>query len=207
MNILHIDSSLSGDASITRELSAAIQAELLRLYPAAQRSYRDLVQDDIPHLTGPIAAGFRPSSFSNFDAATLREHQRSAELVEEFLAADVLVIGAPMYNFSVPSQLKAWLDRIAQGGRTFRYTEQGPVGLCAGKQVIVASARGGFYAGTALERMDFQEDYLKAFFGFLGISDVRFVHAEGASRGAEVRSAQVSAALASIAAVVRPLPA
>ncbi|KVA29912.1 FMN-dependent NADH-azoreductase [Burkholderia cepacia] len=202
MNILHLDSSMLGNSSITRELSAAVVAGLRAQHPSAHVAYRDLVQDEIRHLTGPIAAGFRQIDVGALDDATAREHELSEALVKEFLASDVIVIGAPMYNFSVPSQLKAWLDRVAQAGRTFRYTENGPVGLAGGKQVIVASARGGFYAEAPLAHMDFQESYLKAFFGFLGIADVRFVRAEGASKGQAVRDESIALARATLTDVL-----
>lgn len=161
-------------------------------------THRDLIRNEIAHLTGAIVAGFRQMEPIDFDDATLREHLLSETLVTEFLANDVIVIGAPMYNFSVPSQLKAWLDRLAQSGRTFKYTENGPVGLVQGKRVIVVSARGGFYAEGPLGHMDFQEGYLKAFFGFLGITDVQFVRAEGASRGQPVRDNGIARAKASV---------
>ncbi|WP_334007125.1 FMN-dependent NADH-azoreductase [Burkholderia cepacia] len=202
MNILHLDSSMLGNSSITRELSAAVVAGLRAQHPSAHVTYRDLVHDEIRHLTGPIAAGFRQIGVGALDDATAREHELSEALVKEFLASDVIVIGAPMYNFSVPNQLKAWLDRVAQAGRTFRYTENGPVGLAGGKQVIVASARGGFYADAPLSHMDFQESYLKAFFGFLGITDVRFVRAEGASKGQAVRDESIALARATLTDVL-----
>ena len=202
MNILHLDSSILGNHSITRELSAAVVADIRAQHPSAHVTYRDLVLDEICHLTGPIAAGFRQMDVSDFDDSTVREHQVSETLVTEFLASNVIVLGAPMYNFSVPSQVKAWLDRVAQAGRTFRYTESGPVGLAGGKQVVVVSARGGFYAEAPLAHMDHQESYLKAFFGFLGIRDVRFVRAEGASKGQAVREKGIALARASVGDVL-----
>ncbi|KAB7769784.1 FMN-dependent NADH-azoreductase [Xanthomonas maliensis] len=189
MKILHIDSSILAADSVTRELTAATVARLRTAHPAASVTYRDLVADPINHLTGAIAAGFRPTGVDHFDAATLREHAVSQTLLDEFLAHDVLVIGVPMYNFSLPSQLKAWLDRLAQVGRTFKYTETGPVGLVGGKQILLASGRGGFYAEGPLTGMDFQERYLLAFFRFLGITEVQVVRAEGASKGPAVRQA------------------
>jgi FMN-dependent NADH-azoreductase len=106
--------------------------------------------------------------------------------MDEFLAAEVIVLGAPMYNFGIPSQLKAWIDHVAVAGKTFHYTAHGPEGLAGGKRVIVASSRGGFYGeGTAGAAMDFQENYLRAVFGFLGINDVEFVRAEGVAVSAE----------------------
>jgi FMN-dependent NADH-azoreductase len=125
----------------------------------------------------------------------------SEALVSQFLAADVIVVGAPLYNFSIPSQLKAWIDRIAQAGRTFKYTDKGPVGLAGGKTVIVASTRGGVYstsdAGNAMEH---QESYLKTVFGFFGISDVRFVRAEGLAMGDAPKAQALAAAQAEILA-------
>ncbi|UZE27476.1 FMN-dependent NADH-azoreductase [Pseudomonas asplenii] len=202
MNILHIDSSILGGGSVTRDLSAAVVAQLSARHPEAKVTYRDLAENEIRHLSGAIAAGFRQPGGGEWDEATVHEHQVSETLVTEFLHSDLLVIGAPMYNFSVSSQLKAWLDRIAQVGRTFKYTEKGPVGLSAGKHVIVVSARGGFYAQSPFAHMDFQENYLKAFFGFLGIGDVQFVRAEGASKGDQVRQQGIEQARAAIAEVV-----
>ncbi|MBC3926898.1 FMN-dependent NADH-azoreductase [Undibacterium sp. CY21W] len=199
MKILHIDSSILEGNSVTRELSSAIVTQLKAAHPEASVTYRDLIKNEIRHLTGSIAAGFRITGFENFDEATLQEHQISAELVSEFLAHDVIVIGVPMYNFSVPTQLKAWLDRLAQVGRTFKYTETGPVGLVSGTQVFVASARGGFYAEGPLAHMDYQESYLKTFFGFLGINDVHFVRAEGVSKGPQVKEAGIRHAHTTIA--------
>lgn len=192
MQILHLDSSVLGDASASRSLSKAIVDELLHERPTAQVVQRDLVCDAVPHLTRAIAAGFRgPSSVSITDPATRDEHARSEQLVSEFLASDVIVIGAPMYNFSVSSQLKTWIDRVAQPSRTFRYTADGPVGLSGGRRVIVASTRGGMYSVGAPAGMDFQESYLRAFFGFLGITDVRFVRAERLSKGVDVREESI----------------
>ena len=205
MKILHIDSSILGNASLTRELSAAVIDEIRTRHPAAEVTRRDVVANEIRHLDGAIAAGFRPTGVGDFDDATLMEYRVSETLVTEFLASDVLVIGAPMYNFSVPSQLKAWMDRIAQAGRTFKYTDKGPVGLAGGKQIIVVSARGGVYADGPLARMDFQESYLRAYFGFLGITDVHVVRAEGASKGETVRAEGLRRAKAAIADAVAGL--
>jgi FMN-dependent NADH-azoreductase len=202
MNILHIDSSILEGNSVTRELSTAIVAQLKAAQPEASVAYRDLVKNEISHLTGPIAAGFRPTGANEFDEATRQEHQLSTALINEFLAHDVIVIGVPMYNFSVPSQLKAWLDRLAQAGRTFKYTETGPVGLVSGTQVFVASARGGFYAEGPLAHMDYQESYLKTFFRFLGIGDVHFIRAEGVSKGPQVKEAGIQHAHEAIAATL-----
>ncbi|MCI3133630.1 FMN-dependent NADH-azoreductase [Phenylobacterium aquaticum] len=202
MQILHLDSSILGDASASHRLTAAIVRDLLRGAPDAKLVRRDLVANPIPHLTGDIAAGFRALGERRFDAATLAEHACSEALVTEFLASDVIVVGAPMYNFSVSSQLKAWLDRIAQVGRTFRYTEQGPVGLSAGRRVIIASTRGGLYSAGPGAAMDFQESYLQAFFRFLGVEAVQVIRAEKLSRGPDASREAMDAAQAQIAEIV-----
>ena len=203
MQILHLDSSILGAASASQSLSAAIVKELRRHYPDATILRRDLTTETIPHLTGAIVAGFRDIGIKDFDATTRAEHARSEALVQEFLASDIIVIGAPMYNFSVPSQLKAWIDRVAQAGRTFKYTENGPVGLSGGRRVIVASARGGMYSAGPGAVMDFQEAYLKAVFGFLGITDVKFVRAERLTKGGEIRAQSLEAAQAAVANAIR----
>lgn len=203
MQILHLDSSILGATSASRSLSAAIVGELRRHHPDATIVRRDLATEIVPHLTGAIAAGFRDTGIKDFDAATSAEHARSEALVQEFLASDIIVIGAPMYNFSVPSQLKAWIDRVAQAGRTFRYTENGPVGLSGGRRVIIASTRGGMYSAGPGAVMDFQEAYLKAVFGFLGITDVKFVRAERLTKGGEIRTQSLEAAQAAVANAVK----
>ncbi|KHT21583.1 FMN-dependent NADH-azoreductase [Pectobacterium brasiliense] len=202
MNILHIDSSILENGSVSRQISADVVNELVKQHPDAVVSYRDVVKDEIRHLTGPIAAGFRQIASSSADDATLREHHLSDALVAEFLAHDVIVIGAPMYNFSVSSQLKSWLDRLAQAGKTFKYTEKGPVGLSGGRTVIVVSSRGGFYTTPPFLDMDFQERYLQGFFRFLGITDIHFVRAEGASKGDEIKNREIQNAKSSIHAVI-----
>lgn len=182
MKLLHIDSSALGSHSVSRGLTADIVAQLRRTRPDASIRYRDLAAQPLPHWS-PVADASDP-------AALLGN-----EVMDEFLAADVIVLGAPMYNFGIPSQLKAWIDRIAVAGKTFRYTADGPEGLAGGKRVIVASSRGGFYgADTVGAAMDFQEKYLRALLGFLGITDVQFVRAEGVGVSAEHKSKALAAA-------------
>ncbi len=126
------------------------------------------------------------------------------KVMEEFLAADVVVVGAPMYNFGISSTLKAWIDRVAVAGKTFRYTSAGPEGLAGGKRVIVASSRGGIYtAGTPAAAMDFQEPYLRAVFGFLGITDIEFVRAEGMAMGDDHKNQAIGGAVAGIGSLLR----
>ena len=202
MKILHIDSSILGTSSITRDLTASVVAEIIARDASVEVDYLDLIADPVGHMDSAVAAGFRPNVTADFDAAAHRQQEISDRLVAQFLISDIVVIGAPMYNFSVPTQLKAWLDRLAQPGKTFKYTETGPIGLAGGKRVIVVSARGGFYVDGPLQVMDFQESYLRAFFGFLGIHDVRFVRAEGASRGDAIRQKAIASAKAGIAAAL-----
>ncbi len=135
MKILHLDSSINHEFSVTRQLSAEIVRQLVATGQEHQLTYRDLVKDEISHLTGEIASGFRPvSGWPIAKARLASEQQVSDALVSEFLESEVIVLGAPMYNFSVSSQLKAWMDRIAQPGKTFSYTPTGPVGLAGGQK-------------------------------------------------------------------------
>jgi len=189
MRVLHIDSSIQGSASATRELTREIIARLAAARLDAQVIYRDLAAEQLPHF-----------SHLALSRAHELEAARNEAVLEEFLGADVLVIGAPLYNFSMPTQLKAWIDRIVVAGRTFRYTERGPEGLAGDKQVIVAVARGGVYeAGSPAE---FGESYLRFVLGFLGIRDVTFVRAEGLAISPQHRDDAMSAAHAAI-----PMPA
>jgi len=202
MKILHLDSSINSEFSVTRQLSAEVVNALMQNGEAHQVIYRDLVKDPISHLTLDIASGFRPVP-GGVAASALSEQPLSTLLVSEFLASEVIVIGAPMYNFSVSSQLKAWMDRIAQPGKTFSYTPSGPVGHSGGRAVILVSARGGFYAGTPLEEMDNQERLLRKYFGFLGVTNIGCVRVEGASKAEEVKRGEISRALASIPEVIK----
>ena len=195
--LLHIDSSILGGNSVSRQLTAQIVASWRAAHPATEVSYLDLAVDTPSHLSAE-SLGFRvaPGAAELTDVQK-RENAISEALVSQFLAADVVVIGAPLYNFSIPTQLKAWIDRIAQVGRTFKYTDKGPIGLAGGKTVIVASTRGGVYstsdAGNAMEH---QESFLKTVFGFVGVTDVRFVRAEGLAMGEAAKAAALAAAQA-----------
>lgn len=184
MKLLHLDSSALGTGSVTRELTAAIVARWQDKLPQLLVEYRDLDADPLPHLTGQSLAQANPGEVAD-----------AARTMEQFLAADVLVIGAPMYNFSIPSTLKAWIDRVAVAGKTFRYTEKGPEGLAGGKKIIIASGRGGIHTDSPA---DFQEAYLRQVFGFLGVTDIEFVRAEGVAYSPQHRSDAIAGALASI---------
>jgi len=184
MKLLHIDSSVLADNSVSRQLTANTVAQWRANHPGTTVDYLDLAASAPSHLNAD-SLGFRlPANAEGLSDVQKRENALSEALVSQFLAADVIVIGAPLYNFSIPSQLKAWIDRVAQVGRTFKYTENGPVGLAAGKTVIVASTRGGVYSTSEGGRaMEHQESYLQTVFGFFGITDVRFVRAEGVAMG------------------------
>ncbi|AZR34550.1 FMN-dependent NADH-azoreductase [Xanthomonas vasicola] len=184
MKLLHLDSSVLGANSISRELSAAIVEQQRRLYPEVEVSYRDLDRDPIPHLTSQTLAQTDPAEAAAAEA-----------VMQQFLQADVIVIGAPMYNFAIPTTLKAWIDRIAVAGRTFQYTANGPEGLASGKRIIIASARGGIYAEPT---NDFQEPYLRQVFGFLGIDDISVVRAEGVAYSPQHRANALASALAGL---------
>ena len=185
MKLLHLDTSALGANSVTRELSAAIVARWQAAVPGLTVEYRDLDTNPLPHLTGAVLTGADAAAKAEGDA-----------VMDQFLASDVIVIGAPMYNFGVPSTLKAWIDRIAVAGKTFRYTEKGPEGLATGKKLIVASGRGGIYGDSS--PADFQEAYLRHTLGFLGVTDVEFVRAEGVAYSPQHRTDAMAGAHASI---------
>ena len=194
MKLLHIDSSPLAANSASRALTRRAVAEWQATHPGTTVEHLDLAAEAIPHLDLD-SLGFRLGTAApELSEVQKRENARSEALVTQFLAADVVVLGAPMYNFTVPTQLKAWIDRIAQAGRTFQYTEKGPQGLAGGKTVIIVSTRGGMYAGTPGEAMDHQESYLKTVLGFLGVTDIRFVRAEGLAMGDEAKAKAVAAA-------------
>ncbi|MDT4791170.1 FMN-dependent NADH-azoreductase 1 [compost metagenome] len=197
MKLLHIDSSILGDASASRQLSREVVDAWRAAEPGIQVTYRDLAADAISHLSSAslVAAG-TPAELR--DAAQKHEAELGESTIEEFLAADAIVIGAPMYNFTVPTQLKAWIDRIAVAGKTFRYTETGPVGLAGGKKVIIVSTAGGLHAGEPSGAA--HEDYLKLVLGFLGVTDIEVVRAQGLAYGEEPRQQAIGAARQSIAA-------
>ncbi len=191
--VLHIDSSPMGDRSVTKKLSKKLVTELV-ISKGAQLISHDFGTHPLPHLSGEVLAAI----FTPLDQQTEAQKElvkTSDTMVDELLAADVIVVGAPMWNFSVPSALKAWIDHISRAGKTFKYTESGPKGLVSSdKKVIVVSSRGGIYTEGPAQAFDFQEAYLKAVFGFLGITDVSFVRAEGVSMGPDAVSKALQAA-------------
>lgn len=206
MKLLHIDSSITGAQSASRQLTGRIVASFQKANPGLEVIHRDLEAEPLPHLDSKMLAGLAPDAATN--VVTRSELGRNFSALDEFLSADIVVIGAPMYNFGVSSQLKAWIDRIVVAGKTFTYTAEGPKGLAGGKKVIVASARGGVYTpGTAPAAMDFQETYLRTILGFIGIQDAQFVRAEGVAMGPEKREAALQQAFEAISALHAASPA
>jgi FMN-dependent NADH-azoreductase len=181
MNVLHIDSSITGEQSVSRRLTARIVEGLRKGSPGLDATYRDLAKNPLPNHAIPHEAE--------------RDRDAVAASLEEFLGADVVVIGAPMYNFAIPSQLKAWIDSLLVAGKTFRYTESGVQGLAGRKRIIIASARGGVYSDGPMASHDYQETYLRDVFGFIGIPDVEFVRAEGVAMGPDARQHAIETAL------------
>ena len=201
MKLLHVDSSILGTNSVSRQLSAEAVVQWRQSHPDTTVEYLDLALNAPNHFSAD-ALGIKTGVQAAPTEAQRFENAVSEQLVSQFLASDVIVIGAPFYNFSIPTQLKAWIDRLAQIGRTFKYTDKGPIGLATGKTVIVASSRGGVYSTSeGGQAMEHQESYLKVVFGFFGITDVRFVRAEGVAMGETAKAAALNAARADITAV------
>ena len=198
MNLLHIDASILGGTSVSRKLWLAVVARLKDLHPSINVVYRDLVANPLPHLTvSHLPAKYFLAGAAALDEETV-EHRRIDEAgLNEFLAADIVVIGSPMYNFTVPTQLKAWIDRIVIAGKTFRYTPEGQlIGLAADKRVICALSRGGFYGeGTDYRANEHAETYLASIFGYIGVTRLEFVIAEGIQITPETRQNAVENAL------------
>lgn len=220
MKLLHIDSSISGGQSVSRQLTASIVARLKQTTPGLEITYRDLAIAPVPHqsptilfakmkalyeagaLAGDKVEMLAGAVQAEVDASTQAEFAETNVVLDEFLAADIVVLGAPMYNFGIPSQLKAWIDCLAAPGKTFKHTATGVEGLAGGKKLIIASSRGGFYtASSPMAFMDHQETFLTSFFGFIGISDAAFVRAEGVGLGPEQRKLALETALADVSAL------
>ena len=202
MKLLHVDSSITGDNSASRKLTQQVVNAWIEKHPDTQVEYLDLVANAPNHFTMAAMAP-RTGQTDGLSAEQVAENAVSEKMVSQFLAADVVVIGAPFYNFSIPSQLKAWIDRLAQPGRTFRYTAEGPEGLAKGKTVIIASSRGGVYSTSeAMQALEHQESYLKVVLGFFGITDVRIVRAEGLGMGPDAVAAAFASAANEVKAAV-----
>jgi FMN-dependent NADH-azoreductase len=189
--ILHIDSSPLGDRSISRKLTAQTLTELKVKHPESTILTRDLAANPLPHLDGmTIGAFFTPPDQRN--AALHEAAKLSDQAIDELIAADIIVVGAPMWNFGIPSSLKAWIDHIVRAGRTFKYGAAGPESLLPkDKKVIIVSSRGGMYSESPMKAMDYQETYLRAVLGFIGLTDVSFIRAEGVGMGEEAAKSAV----------------
>jgi FMN-dependent NADH-azoreductase len=191
MKLLHVDASVLGPNSVSRQVSAAVVERLQAATPGLEIVRRDLATAPLSHLSGEhLANGAGGSEAIQSDLAA------GQAALDEFLAADIVVIGAPMYNFTIPTQLKAWIDRILIAGKTFRYTAAGPEGLAGDKRVIVAISRGGFYGpGAPAEAAEHLETYLRTVFGFIGVTNLEFIVAEGIQIGPEHREKAIVGAL------------
>ena len=193
MKLLHINSSVLGPHSVSRQVSAAIVGRLVKANPSLEVVYRDLTLTPLAHLSGShLAAGQGAVP----EAALQPDLAAGQAVLNEFLAADTVVLGAPMYNFTIPSQLKAWIDRIVVAGKTFKYGAQGAEGLAGNKRVIIAVSRGGFYgAGTPAAVGEHLETYLRWVFGFVGVTNPEFISADGIQVGPEHRAKALASAL------------
>lgn len=200
-NILVLNSSVSGEASVSRLLVADAVTELTQRDPSAKVVFRDLAANPVPHLTPETVAGVRSQATT---PAEQLARALSDELIAELRAADTIVIGAPMYNFSIPTTLRSWFDHVLRAGETFSYSEAGPKGLLSGKKVIVVEARGGLYSEGPAQATDFQEPYLRQLLGFIGLADdLTFIRAEKIGYGPDARDQ----ALADSRAELAKLPA
>jgi FMN-dependent NADH-azoreductase len=200
MKLLHVDASILGANSASRRLSAAAVERLNKATPGLEIVYRDLAAEPLSHLTGEhlaAAHGAVPES-----PTVQKDIAASQTALQDFLAADIIVIGAPMYNFTIPSQLKAWIDRIVIAGKTFRYGPNGAEGLAGNKRVVIAISRGGLYGpGAPAAALEHLETYLRAVFGFIGVTNLEIIVAEGLQIGPEQREKSMLGALQSAAAL------
>ena len=194
MKLLHLDSSITGQNSVSRILTAEIAAAQAARHPGIEVIYRDLANEPVMHLS--------PAHLAAFQGAPVQSEMLGKDLslggkyLEELFSSDVLVVGAPMYNFSIPTQLKSWIDRIVVAGKTFRYTERGPEGLLpSGKKVFIASTSGGVYSGDSpAKAFEHNESYLKAVFAHIGLKDVTVIRAEGIGLGVDARQKAIEGA-------------
>lgn len=194
MNLLALDSSILENNSISRQLMRQFLDYWQQENPQAEIIYRDLNTQPINHLSSELL-GAKQKASADLSSSLREDLELSEQLINEFINADELVIAAPMYNFTIPSQLKSWVDRVLVAGRTFKYTEQGVVGLAGEKKVTIISTRGNHYSSDeVMKARDFQEDYLKVIFDFVGIKDVSIVRAEGLNINESIRVKSISLA-------------
>lgn len=200
--LLHIDTSIQTSNSVSRTLSAAIVARFKETQQSLEIIYRDLAAHPLPHLTEAVF-----SSYHNVDLVGVTPSQRadideSAKVLTEFLTAEIIVIGVAFYNYSIPSSLKAWIDRIVVAGKTFQYSPNGPIGHAGGKRVIVTIARAGIFSeGSPSAHREHAERYLRDIFSFIGIDNLEVVVAEGLAYGPEASAAVMQGAMSRISAL------
>lgn len=199
--ILHLNSSVRSTGSVSRQLTAEFIEKLKAAHPDAKVVERDLAAQPVPHLSeAMMGAFFTPAEQRSPEQTSLVK--LSDELVAELLSADIVVVGTPMYNFSVSSTLKSWIDHVARAGVTFKYTETGPVGLVNGKKFYIFTSRGGVYSSGPAKALDFHETYLRGVLGFLGITDVNFVHSEGLAMGDEAVNSAIAGSRSAMEALI-----
>jgi FMN-dependent NADH-azoreductase len=203
-NILYVTSSPRGAESYSNRVAAKVLEKLELAHPDAKVVIRDVARDPLPHVDQDFVAALRSSD----GPRTPRQEAivaRSDALVDELLAADIIVIAAPMYNFGIPSTLKAWIDHVARAGRTFRYSAQGPEGLAKGKKVILIQSRGGIYSSGPAQTLDYQGSYLRSVLGFLGMTDIESIDVEGVAFGPEAAEKAVTSGTTRAHTLVQPL--
>lgn len=196
MQILRIDSATTGDQSVTRQLTDLITQHFTEANPDATVIHRDLVENPLAHID-PITTKALRTPPETHDEAVAAAYPDQRAVLDEFLASDVVIIGAPMYNFSIPSQLKAWMDRLGVPGATFKYSEAGPEGLAGGRKVVIASARGGEYSNDQMAEN--QESLLKTFMEFIGVDDLHFIRVEKTGFGPDAIEEGMAKAMDQIA--------
>jgi FMN-dependent NADH-azoreductase len=203
--ILHIDSSPMGERSFSRKLGTKVLSELQSRFPGSTLKTRDLAIAPLPHLSAQtLGAFFTPAEQRTPELAAAAAESDAA--IAELKSADIVVIGAPMWNFGIPSSLKAWIDHIARVGHTFKYGPNGPEGMLdPNTKVIIVSSRGGVYSAGPMAAMDFQEDYLRSVLGFLGLRDISFVRTEGVAMGEEAAKSALQTAESHLAKAVAAL--
>jgi FMN-dependent NADH-azoreductase len=194
-NVLIVDSAATGDLSVSRKLTTEFAEQVQRRHPGARLVRRDVGREIIPHLTEATVSAIRSLPNTPAGEAT---RGLSDQLIAELMAADVIVIGAPMYNFGMASTLKTWFDHVLRAGTTFRYTAEGPEGLVKGKRAIVIETRAGLYSEGPAAVMDHQEPHIRTLLGFMGITDVSYVRAEKLAFGPEAASQAVAEAIAQL---------
>jgi len=205
-NVLFVTSSPRGLQSYSQRIARGIVDDLKIQDPSVHVVVRNLAKQPLPHASEDFAIG-RNSPPDRRNEAAVRALALSDAMVDELVAADVIVIAAPMHNFGIPSALKAWIDHIVRPGRTFTYSEKGPQGLLEGKKVVLVLARGGVYTSGPMQPFDFQEPYLRTVLGFIGLTDVDVVRIEGVALGDEALKTALESATTQAGELARTIGA